>query len=177
MTTIKLLLLGFLIAVSPLAFAQSDDCDEYETVTTYEFDTRQFKDLDVSISYGLGELTIGSSDSKNMVEGSITYDNRRISPEVSMENVGSSGVLTIESRKDKEKDHCKSKLRDFENEMEFYFPRQIETDLFLDFGVGDAFIDLTDISVSKLNINCGLSDVEIEINDRNNSKFSDILKG
>ncbi len=52
--------------------------------------------------------------------------------------------------------------------MEFYFPPQIKTDLFLDFGVGDAEINLTDISITKLNINCGLSDVELEINKRNN---------
>ena len=84
-----------------------------------------------------------------------------------MENVSSTGVLTIESRKDKKKVPCKGTIKDFDNEMDFYFPTQIKTEIFLDFGVGDAFIDLTDISVTKLNINCGLSDVELEINERN----------
>jgi hypothetical protein len=51
--------------------------------------------------------------------------------------------------------------------MEFYFPQNIKTDLFLDFGVGDADIDLTNIAITKLNVNCGLSDVTIEINKRN----------
>ena len=78
----KLLLISMLFAISSLLIAQSDDCDDYEVIDEYQFDTRQFKDLDVSISYGLGELTIGSSDTKNTIEGVITYDNRRIKPEV-----------------------------------------------------------------------------------------------
>jgi len=123
--------------------------------------------LDVSISYGLGELTIGSSDEKNIIEGSITYDSRRITPKINMESVSSSGVLTIKTEKNKDKGHHIHILKDFDKEMEFYFPPQIKTNLFLDFGVGDAEIDLTDIAVTKLNINCGLSDVELEINDRN----------
>ncbi len=147
---------------------QSGDCDEHEVADSYSFNTRQYKDLDISISYGLGELTIASSDEKNLIEGEITYDSRRIKPIVKLESVSSSGVLVIKTKKDPDKDHCGYRFGGFDNEMEFYFPPQIKTDLFLDFGVGDAEIDLTDISITKLNINCGLSDVEIEINKRNN---------
>jgi hypothetical protein len=157
-----------MLLLNPIIFAQSDDCDEYEVVNSYSFNTRQYKDLDVSISYGLGELTIGSSNKKNTIEGSITYDSRRIKPIVEIESVSSSGVLMIKTKKDHAKDLCGHKLRSIDNEMEFYFPPQIKTDLFLDFGVGDAEIDLTNISITKLNINCGLSDVELEINKRNN---------
>ena len=160
--------LSIILITNSFIFAQSDDCNENEVVNSYKFNTRQYKDLDISISYGLGELTIGSSDAKDIIEGSITYDSRRINPKVKMESVSSSGVLTIKTEKDKSKDHCNYKLKDIDNEMEFYFPSQIKTDLFLDFGVGDAEIDLTDISITKLNINCGLSDVELEINKRNN---------
>ena len=163
-----LLFLSLILLINPIIFAQNDDCDEYEVVDSYSFNTRQYKDLDVSISYGLGELTIGSSNKKNTIEGSITYDSRRIIPIVTIESVSSSGVLTIKTKKDHNKDQCRHKLSGIDNEMEFYFPPQIKTDLFLDFGVGDAEIDLTNISITKLNINCGLSDVEIEINKRNN---------
>ncbi len=159
--------LSFILLTGSFIFAQSDDCDQREVVDSYSFNTRQYKDLDVSISYGLGDLTIGSSDEKNLIEGTITYDSRRMTPKVNMESVSSSGVLTIKKEKDKDKNTCGYKLKHFENELEFYFPPQIKTNLFLDFGVGDAEIDLTDIAVTKLNINCGLSDVEIEINDRN----------
>ncbi len=72
----------------------------------------------------------------------------------------------IKTKKDHKREN-KYKLSHFDNEMEFYFPSRIKTDLFLDFGVGDAEIDLTNISIPKLNINCGLSDVELEINERN----------
>lgn len=163
-----LFILSLMLLINPIIFAQSDDCDEYEVVDSYSFNTRQYKDLDVSISYGLGELTIGSSNKKNIIEGSITYDSRRIKPIVKIESVSSSGVLMIKTKKNHDKDPCRHKFRGFDNEMEFYFPPQIKTDLFLDFGVGDAEIDLTNISITKLNINCGLSDVEIKINKRNN---------
>jgi len=161
-------LLSTILITSSFIFAQSDDCDEHEVVDSYSFNTRQYKDLDISISYGLGELTIGSSDEKDRIEGTITYDSHKITPNVKMESVSSSGVLTIKTEKDKHRTKCNFKLKDIDNEMEFYFPPQIKTNLFLDFGVGDAEIDLTDIAVTKLNINCGLSDVEIEINERNN---------
>lgn len=164
MKKVYLFIFSLIFLINPITFAQNDD---YEVVDSYSFNTRQYKDLDVSISYGLGELTIGSSNKKNVIEGSITYDSRRINPIVKIENVSSSGVLTIKTKKDHDKYQRGYKLKNIDNEMEFYFPPQIKTDLFLDFGMGDAEIDLTDISITKLNINCGLSDVELEINKRN----------
>ncbi len=164
MKKVYLFIFSLIFLINPIIFAQNDD---YEVVDSYSFNTRQYKDLDVSISYGLGELTIGSSNKKNVIEGSITYDSRRINPIVKIETVSSSGVLTIKTKKDHDKYQGGYKLKNIDNEMEFYFPPQIKTDLFLDFGVGDAEIDLTDISITKLNINCGLSDVELEINKRN----------
>lgn len=169
-----LFILSVFITINGFIFAQSDDCDGYEKVDSYKFNTRQYKDLDVSISYGLGELTIGSSDKKDIIEGTITYDSRRITPKIKMESVSSSGVLSIKSEKDKNKDSCKHKIKDFENELEFYFPPQIKTDLFLDFGVGDAEIDLTNIAITKLDLNCGLSDVELEINKRNSVRCKSV---
>jgi len=165
-----LLILSLLLIISPVVIAQDIEWeeDEFETFDSYSFNTRKYKDLDVSLSYGLGDLTIGSSDSKHIIEGSITYDNRRITPIVKMESVSSTGVLVVSTKKDRSRDHHKYKLRDFDNELEFYFPSQIKTNLFLDFGVGDAEINLTDIAITKLNINCGLSDVELEVNKRNN---------
>ena len=168
MNKTNIFLLSIILLTSSFIFAQSNDYDEYEVVDSYSFNTRKYKDLDVSISYGLGELTIGPSEEKNIIEGSITYNSYRITPKINMESVSSSGVLTIKTEKNKDKERHIYKFKDFDNEMEFYFPPQIKTDLFLDFGVGDAEIDLTDISITKLNINCGLSDVELEINKRNN---------
>ena len=164
MKKVYLFIFSLIFLINPITFAQNND---YEVVDSYSFNTRQYKDLDVSISYGLGELTIGSSDKKNIIEGSVTYDSRRINPTVKMETVSSSGVLTIKTKKDHDKYQGGYKLKNIDNKMEFYFPPQIKTDLFLDFGVGDAEIDLTNISITKLNINCGLSDVELEINKRN----------
>ena len=163
----NILIIALLLTMTPFILAQNGDCDDYEREDYYEFNTRQYKDLDVSISYGLGELAIGPSDEKDKIEGIIIYDSRRITPKVKIENVSSSGVLKIKTEKNEDDDDCRKRFRDYDNEMEFYFPLKLKTDLFLDFGVGDAEIDLTDIAITKLNINCGLSDVEIEINKRN----------
>ena len=163
----NILIIALILTMAPFIMAQDDDCDDYEREDYYEFNTRQYKDLDVSISYGLGELVIGPSDGKDKIEGIIIYDSRRITPKVTLENVSSSGVLKVKTDKNDDDDDCRKRLRDYDNEMEFYFPSNIKTDLFLDFGVGDAEIDLTNIAISKLNLNCGLSDVDIEINKRN----------
>ena len=56
----------------------------------------------------------------------------------------------IKTKKNHNKDSYRYKLRDFDNEMEFYFPPQIKTDLFLDFGVGDAEIDRSEEHTSEL---------------------------
>ncbi len=164
----NIVLISIILFTSSYILAQSDDYDEFEVVDSYSFNTSQYTDLDVSISYGAGKVTIGSSDEKNIIEGSITYDSRLITPKINMESVSSSGVLIIKNEKNKDKGHHIHKILNFDNEMEFYFPPQIKTDIFLDFGMGDADIDLTDLSITKLNINCGLSDVDIEINKRNN---------
>lgn len=143
------------------------DCDELDREDYYKFNTRQYKNLDVSVSYGMGELYISSNEEKDQIEGVISYDGRRITPKVTLENVGSTGVFTVKTKKRDDDDECRKKFRDYDNEMEFQFPKNIKTDLFLDFGVGDAEIDLTNIAITKLNVNCGLSDVTIEINKRN----------
>lgn len=166
-TLLIVLTLTFIIIPNLLAQKYNDDCEEIEREDYYRFKTRQYKDLDVSISYGLGELSIGPNDEKDQIDGYISYDSHRIKPKIIMENVSSSGVFTVKTEKIRDDDDCRRKPRDYDNEMEFYFPSNIKTDLFLDFGVGNAEIDLTNIAVSRLNINCGLSDVEIEINRRN----------
>ena len=151
-----------------------NDCDELDREDYYKFNTRQYKNLDVSVSYGMGELYIGPNSEKNQIEGSIEYDGRRITPKVTLENVGSTGVFTVKTEKKKDDDDCRKKFRDYDNEMEFLFPQNIKTDLFLDFGVGDAEIDLTNIAITRLNINCGLSDVTVEINKRNDVSCKDV---
>jgi len=166
MKKLNILIIALFLMTPLFIMAQDNDCDNYEREDLYSFDTRKYKDLDVSISYGLGELTIGPNHNNNEIQGTIIYDSRRIEPKVTIENVSSSGVFKVKTEKISD-DDCRSRLRDYENEMEFYFPSDIKTNLFLDFGVGDADIDLTDIAIRKLNVNCGLSDVEIEINKRN----------
>lgn len=186
----KIILLSTILLVSSTVFAQQtpqsekrdynyhyeydSDCDELDREDYYKFNTRQYKNLDVSVSYGMGELYIGPNSEKDQIEGSIEYDGRRITPKVTLENVGSTGVFTVKTEKKKDDDDCRKKFRDYDNEMEFLFPQNIKTDLFLDFGVGDAEIDLTNIAITKLNINCGLSDVTVEINKRNDVSCSDV---
>jgi len=169
------LFITLLLTTMSLIFAQSsDDCDDCETIDEYKINTRHYKDLDVSVSYGMGDFVIGSSGQNNLIEGSITYDSRNIKPIVDMEPVGSSGFLTIKTEKDEETDHINI-FKDFDNELVFNLPPRIKTDLFLDFGVGEADINLTDIAITKLNVDCGLSDVEIHIDERNSVTCESVI--
>jgi len=159
-------LISIIIIMVTLTFAQDrKECGE--TTDEYSINTREYKDLDIAISYSMGDIMLGASGQNNLIKGSITYDNHNTKPTVDIEKVGSSGVLTIEVEKDKEFGHCLDDLKNFDNELNFNFPPLIKTDLFLEFGVGEADINLTDLAITKLNVDCGLSDVEIHIDDRN----------
>lgn len=173
---ILLLIIGLIIV--PNLFAQDDDCEEYQVTDEYIFNTRQYKDLNVSISYGLGDITISPNKKKDILKGYLTYDERKFKPTVTIESISSSGFLKIKTKKFKDWEPCKESFKDlekhFDSELDLYLPPQIHTDLFLDFGLGNADIDLTGISITKLDIDCGLSDVNIDVNERNNASCESV---
>ncbi len=60
------------------------------------------------------------------------------------------------------------KLKDkYENDMVFSLPTSTETDLVLDFGLGSAELDLSGLRIINFEIDCGLSEVDIVVNESN----------
>ncbi len=54
----NIFLLSIILFTGSFIFAQSEDCDEHEVVDSYSFNTRQYKDLEGSVSFGLANLNI-----------------------------------------------------------------------------------------------------------------------
>ncbi|MFH1850768.1 MAG: hypothetical protein ABIA75_00325, partial [Candidatus Neomarinimicrobiota bacterium] len=62
----------------------------------------------------------------------------------------------------------------FDQEVNFKLPPAVPIDMELDFGLGDAHIDLTGLSISELNLECGLSDVRLEVEKPNDYKCREV---
>ena len=170
----KTLAIWLVIVMSTLLWAkETPDLSE----ETYQFDVSDVGRLDVSISYGLGELNIISNPEKNSIEGLIEYDSDYVVPEVDYFTIGSKGKLEInvESLKHRGNDHHhrsfdfgKNLSRDgYEGRVEFKLPESKPTDLKMDFGLGEANLDLSGLSITDLDMDCGLSDVKISMDTPN----------
>lgn len=187
----------FLLAVTTVTAQESD---EWIATESFSYPVEEFEDLEVNFSYGLGSLEIKANESSSILEGMVKYNEREVRPVVKFNSYGTTGVFTIKVRdkdemrrnrkhhrndNDDDDDHYEynfefndlrfGKLKDrHENEMDFKLPTNVPTDLSLNFGLGSAELDLTNIRISNLVIDCGLSEVEIEINKRNPIKCKSI---
>jgi hypothetical protein len=184
----------FLLILFAAAVVTAQESDEWITTESFTYPVEEFEDLEVNFSYGLGSLEISPNESTPIIEGFVKYNERELRPVVKFDSFGTTGVFAItvkdkddvrrrskhrhDDDDDDDHDHYDydfefndlrfGKLKDrYENEMNFSLPTNIRTDLSLDFGLGSAELDLTNISISNLIIDCGLSDVEIEINEKN----------
>ncbi|MEE9189362.1 MAG: hypothetical protein V3U16_01165 [Candidatus Neomarinimicrobiota bacterium] len=194
--TYFIILLLFLFTLTAVTAQESD---EWITTESFSYSVEEFDDLEVNFSYGLGSLEINPNESSPTIEGMVKYNERDVRPVAKFDSYGNTGVFTIKVRdKDEIRRHKKhrrdddddddhyeydfefndlrfGKLKDrHENEMDFTLPTNIRTDLSLDFGLGSAELDLSNIRISNLVIDCGLSKVEIEINERNPIKCKSI---
>ncbi|NOZ04397.1 MAG: hypothetical protein GXO92_07320, partial [FCB group bacterium] len=164
-----------------LTFGQSQDKDTLVR-EKYHFSTKTYRDLDVSITYGIGSLKIMANKKKYDIDGKVEYNPSKMTPSVSFDSFGNTALLEVRIKSknlDNDKDFHFSiddlkinrKREQYENNMEFELPTATPTALNLDFGMGSAFLDLTKIKLTNLDIDCGLSDVEIVVNRRNRGRF------
>jgi hypothetical protein len=192
------IILLFLFSATTVTAQESD---EWIATESFSYPVEEFKDLEVKFSYGLGSLEIKPNESSPTIEGMVKYNEREVRPVVKFDSFGTTGVFTIKVRdKDEIRRHSKRRHNDdndddddhyeynfefndllfgelknrHENEMNFKLPTNVRTDLSLNFGLGSAELDLTNIRISDLVIDCGLSEVEIEINERNPIKCKSI---
>ncbi len=176
-------------------FAQ--DYDEWLTTDNFSYPVKELDMLEMNFSYGLGSLIIEPNSDSNMLEGSITYNSHELFPKVDYVIYESTGIFEIDVKNrdykykrkhrhddyddddyDDDDDHYEwdfdfdnlrfGKLKDkYENDMVFSLPTSTKTDLVLDFGLGSAELDLSGLRIINFEIDCGLSEVDIVVNESN----------
>jgi len=139
----------------------------------YHYSLHDIETLESTITFGLGSLKLSANQKSNQIDGSIYYSSQLGKPLVSMKRSNGDGSFEFDfDREGIDVDFSLLKwdfdLDDVKNEMEFQFPSKISTDLELEFGLGEAKIDLTHISISEFDLECGLSEVDVFVSKPNN---------
>lgn len=140
----------------------------------YHYSLHDIETFESAISFGLGELTLGANEKLSQLNGSIFYSKKLGEPQISMDRRSGYGEFEFELEMDYGNLDLDFSLTDWDfdvndmhNEMEFLLPINIPTDLELEFGVGEAIIDLTNIQLSKFDLGCGMSDVTVIVEKSN----------
>ncbi|MDD5765419.1 MAG: toast rack family protein [Candidatus Marinimicrobia bacterium] len=139
------------------------------------------KQLDVEIEFGLGRLFLKSLPDNNFVmKSQMTYYDKELKPNLEYKILGSRGRLHLYTN-DKGKDkhfnfrHEKDSYNDSKRSVwELGFNKNIPTAFDIEMGLGDGEMDFTDIRVTDLSLECGLSDVNVEFNKRNKEEVKNI---
>ena len=165
-----------------------DKAENTNLVTNdYLFDVSEVTRLSVSFNYMAGSLEIKAGASKQ-IKGAIKYDPEEFLPSAQYDVFGSKGVFKVKMESlnsrhvyddDTEGIDFKFGFRDFKNnkysqEFEFQLPPDIPTNLKLEFALGDADIDLSNLAITGLELECGLSDVRLEVDEVNTTKCKEV---
>ncbi|MBC8402371.1 MAG: hypothetical protein H8E14_12855 [Candidatus Marinimicrobia bacterium] len=165
-----------------------DKTEDADLVTDdYLFDVSRVKRLSVNFNYTAGSLEIKAGTSKQ-IKGSIKYDPEEFLPSAQYDIFGSKGVFKVKMESlnsrhayddDTEGIDFKFGFRDIKNnkysqEFDFQLPPDIPTDLKLEFALGDADIDLSNLAITSLELECGLSDVRLEVDEINATKCKEV---
>lgn len=118
--------------------------------------------LKVEIGYGAGELRIGPAEAPFLYQMEIRYDADRVEPEVEFDDDDNELALGIRSiRKGRNFDHREG------SSATISLTREVPLDLDLEFGAGEANIELGGISLRKLSLSTGASDTDITFSEPN----------
>ncbi len=208
----------------------NDDEDDHHTdilVEDYEFEIGKVNNLDVTIEYSLGTLTLESGVAQK-ITGQIKYDAYEFEPQVDFTTFGTSSELdiSVESQhyhyggqhehdyeydydydcddedsedessrsRSSSRSHSRSSSRQSEDERDirikfgigditddemtqeiaFQLPIDIPISMETEFGLGNALIDLSGLSVRNLELECGLSDVKVKMSKTNPIKCKEV---
>ena len=145
----------------------------------YHFSTKAYTKLNVQIHYGIGELIITPGNNRYDIDGVIQYNPSYMEPDVKLLSQGKTANLNIDiNSKDSSYHVTIAKLKNLNNFsdnnnnimhniMDFSLPTLLPTSLDMEFGFGSAEINLSGMRIEYLNLECGLSDVNIVSYDRN----------
>ncbi len=187
LTTITSLLLFFTLsqAQSPLSELSQKDKGTDQTGDWvrdhYQYKVGNVDELEVNIDYGVGELSVDASLKPKVIKGEIFYYPNKVDPEIDYTERIGRGILSIRTDRDNQYDfdlefnRPGKPLAEFENELDFSVPENIPIEFDLDFGIGEADVDFTDLTLSRVIIECGLGSMNVTMNTPN-SETCDFLR-
>ncbi len=116
--------------------------------------------LEVNVSYGAGELTLGRADSDLLYHARFDYDEDFVTP--SVDYAGGRLDLGISSHNNRG-----FKGRSASSLLDLRLSRDVPMDLNLDFGAGSASLNLSGLPLRSLEVNTGASASEIRVDEVN----------
>lgn len=137
----------------------------------FYYPTEGLNKIVVELSYSLGEAKI-SGTRNGGINGKVKYQPGVMSPVISFEKRGTTGYFELDMKGSRGKSVSLRGLDGVDrlsdnNAMEFFFPTDIPLEINFDLGLGEADIDLTDMTIESLEIESGVSDVMVFMNTPN----------
>ena len=146
-------------------FGESDD---YE-ILNYQYKVKKYDALRVYLDCSIGNLTMKAGNNRYIINGNIKYNSNLSKPVVGLTDKNNISRLDLKikpnnsSTEDNSKSLINSLIEDGNDnyKIKFEMPTKMSTDMYFDFGLGKADLDLTGLRISQLVIDCGLSDVTL----------------
>ena len=146
-------------------FGESDD---YE-ILNYQYKVKKYDALRVYLDCSIGNLIMKAGNNRYIITGNIKYNSMLSKPIVGLTDKNNISRLDLKikpnnsSTEDNSKSLINSLIEDGNDnyKIKFEMPTKMSTDMYLDFGLGKADLDLTGTRISQLIIDCGLSDVTL----------------
>lgn len=148
---------------------QHDDEDDFIIRDHFHYSIKGVDKLEVKIDFKMGELTLKPNiDNPNDLDGFAEYNPRYFdSPEVEYNVFGKTGLLEIRTNAVDRKFPFNWDKEHFHNKSEYKLPLSVPIMMELDFGLGEAEIDLTGIQIQSLNIECGMGSAILNVESQN----------
>ncbi len=161
-------------------FLQGQDTLSHHVTDTYHYSINDLSALELNFDYGFGALTIKPLKDDSEILGSLSYQTHRTQPKVTFDRMGSTGKLKVKLTTPGadidtglpfnfkfDTENFKSQEQYLQSEIDFGLPIDIPSNLSMNLGMGSADLDLTGLSLRNLSMDCGLSQVKINVDKPN----------
>ncbi len=153
--------IGSILLLSSLATVAMLSAQDYQTVNSSRQRSGETR-LDVSIEYGAGVLTLDSADDPLLYEMEVRYDDDEFVPVT--EYNASAGTLKLGLD---DRENGSTRIDSDESRAEIGLARGVPLDLDVDFGAGEAEIDLGGLSIQSLDFSTGASESTLRFSQPN----------
>lgn len=169
------------MAGSIFLFGQVNGSPDFDTEDRirdyYHYRMEDVETVGVNISFGLGELDLKANKHERRFDGSILYSPSVLKPDISYQAIGKTGTLSIRVHRREDTIYPiawhkwkNTTGHEFQNEAEFMLPSAVPLNASIDFGLGEAEMDLTGLTINHLDINCSLGEMELTMDQPNKTR-------